>query len=216
MSDANWRTKDLILVLIYHRTPSGENFHWSIAEEQELIDVRIWVAFRLLSTSAAQTTGKKRLVALLPIETALVQNDEKDKKISQVYLRNGENSFDCIRRLVDEYRNIENDLVYLETMEDSKSEGRTAEDSTVGSMDEKSERDSQILLDDDPFALSLLQNRELVMEQVRLSRTNFQTGTLISERIAAVLTSKSMFHDNAVHEYTLFRKTYGTRGKHME
>eukprot|EP00794_Sanderia_malayensis_P018336 gene18336-20179_t len=47
------------------------------------------------------------------------------------------------------------------------------------------------------------------MEQIRLSRKNFQKGKLISERIAAVLTSKSMFLDTAVNEYTILRKTYG-------
>eukprot|EP00794_Sanderia_malayensis_P004195 gene4195-4754_t len=291
MSDANWLKKDLILVPIHHRTPSGENLHWSIAgiypkckvvihcdslhvqraavfsillsvvkrwcaehkytfsvkewhlissneipkqvngydcgahaclnayclirrklwipAPEELIDVRIWLAFRLLSTSAAPTTGNKRLVALLPIETALVQDDEIDKQFPQVYLRNGENAFDCIRRLVHECSNIKSEIAYFETMEDNNSEDRIAEDSTVGSMDEKSEPDSQSLPDDDPFALSFLQNKESVMEQIRLSRKNFQKGKLISERIAAVLTSKSMFLDTAVNEYTILRKTYG-------
>eukprot|EP00794_Sanderia_malayensis_P018337 gene18337-20180_t len=208
MSDANWLKKDLILVPIHHRTPTGENLHWSIAgiypkckvvihcdslhvqraavfsilfrvikrwcaehkytfsvkewhlissnevpkqvngydcgahaclnayclirrnlwipSPEELIDVRIWLAFRLLSTSAAPTTGNKRLVALLPIETALVQDDEIDKQFPQVYLRNGENAFDCIRRLVHECSNIESETAYLETMEDNNSEDRIA------------------------------------------------------------------------------------------
>ena len=96
------------------------------------------------------------------------------------------------------------------------SDNESAPDVSVGSNSWSGNSDSsaesekmEMLDDDDEFACSFRSNKEKLLESIKNAKRNFDEGRLSSERLAAALTSKSMFISKAQQEAQLLAKEIG-------
>eukprot|EP00794_Sanderia_malayensis_P015485 gene15485-17063_t len=170
--------------------------------QQKVIDVttadisnlRAWIAHKMMEATNNRKFKNTKETAIVPVETRLVAKHQIKRSI------------DYLHWLSDAACHMSNSDGELKNEEDDNKD-RAKYNSTPESNSNSDDED--VLDSDDELALSFMANKSKIVDTIRTARQKFASGTLLSERLAAVLTSKNAFLSGAVRESKYFLQLLG-------